>query len=110
MTNLVHRINGSIRNTLWVVQFKKLCGKFDINYLEAETLTLNNGYISGFFEADGTINISVSKTSQHDSLLPGIIGKIARLENSRGANQLRIEISNKYSENLEFFQQAFGSG
>jgi len=30
--NLLHRINGSIRNTGRVMQYKKLCEKFNIDY------------------------------------------------------------------------------
>ncbi len=110
MVDLLHRINGSIRNSLRIVQFKRLCEKFSIDYLQPGLLTLENGYIAGFFDADGTILISVDKTSQPDSILPGTHGKITRLTNSRGFHQLRIEIANKYAEDLIFFQTAFGSG
>jgi len=110
MEDLLLRINGSIRNTIRLIQFKKLCEKFNIIYLKAKPLTLSNGYMAGFFDADGTIFIGVTKTSPEHSILPGIGGKITRLQNSRGHNQLRIEISNKYRENLIFFQEVFGSG
>ena len=55
MEDLLLRINGSIRNTIRVIQFKKLCEKFNIIYLKAKPLTLSNGYIAGFFDADGSI-------------------------------------------------------
>jgi ubiquinol-cytochrome c reductase cytochrome b subunit len=107
---LILRINGSIRNTVRIPQFKKLCNKFNIAYLEPKPLTLDNGYIAGFFDADGTIYISVSKASPKDSIVPEILGKIIRLQNSRSNHQLRIEISNKYKENLTIFKKAFNSG
>lgn len=110
MEDLLLRINGSIRNTIRVIQFKKLCEKFNIIYLKAKPLTLSNGYMAGFFDADGSIFIGVSKTSPEHSILSGVGGKIIRLQNSQGHNQLRIEISNKYRENLLFFQEVFGSG
>ena len=110
MINLIQRINGCVRNTVRVVQFQALCNHFNITYLVAEPLTLENGYLAGFFDADGTIYIGVNKTTQLNSILPGINGKITRLANSRGNNQLVISISNKYVENLICFQKAFGSG
>lgn len=108
--NLILRINGSIRNTVRIPQFKTLCSKFNVVYLEPKPLTLDNGYIAGFFDADGTIYIGVNKASPKNAIIPGTQGKISRLQNSRGHNQLRIEISNKYKENLIMFKKAFNSG
>jgi len=108
--NLILRINGSIRNTVRIPQFKTLCNKFNVAYLESKPLTLDNGYIAGFFDADGTIYIGINKASPKNSIIPGTQGKIIRLQNSRGHNQLRIEISNKYKENLIMFKKAFNSG
>jgi ubiquinol-cytochrome c reductase cytochrome b subunit len=108
--NLILRINGSIRNTVRIPQFQTLCNKFNVAYLEPKPLTLDNGYIAGFFDADGTIYISINKASPKHSIIPGTEGKIIRLQNSRGHNQLRIEISNKYKENLMMFKKAFNSG
>jgi ubiquinol-cytochrome c reductase cytochrome b subunit len=110
MINLIHRVNGCIRNTVRVLQFQTLCNHFNIRYLVAEPLTLENGYLAGFFDADGTIYIGVTKATQPDSILPGANGKITRLANSQGNNQLVISISNKSIENLIGFQKAFGSG
>lgn len=108
--NLLQRINGFIRTTIRKCQFKKLCYKFQITYLEAKPLTLNDGYIAGLFDAAGSILISVNKTSPADSIRQGKRGKIIRLQNSKSFNQLRIEITNKRAENLLCLQQAFASG
>ncbi len=110
MIQLIMRINGSIRNTVRIVQFKKLCKFLNIPYLKAKPLTSDNGYIAGFFDADGTVCISVTKSSQHDSIKSGTFGKIQRLINARTHHQLEISISNKYFENLIQFQIAFGFG
>lgn len=110
MIELICRVNGFIRNTIRVSQFQKICIHFNIVYLKPQPLTINDGYIAGFFDADGTICINIIKNSQKDSILSGIDGKIQRLANSRGYNQLQIFISNKYLENLLIFQQAFGFG
>nr|QWL15189.1 hypothetical protein [Ulva rigida] len=110
MVELINRINGNIRNTIRVKQFKKICSYFNIIYIEAKPLTLNNGYISGFFDADGTICIRVNKTSKENSIKSGTFGKIERLKTARANHQIEISIANKYLENIIIFKQAFGFG
>lgn len=110
MKNLINRLNGNIRNTIRIPQFKKICRHFNIEFISAPSLTNKNSYTSGFFDADGSIYISVSKSSSQSSTLIGVNGKIKRLSESCGFHQLGIEISNKYQENLIIFQQAFGFG
>ena len=108
--NLINRINGNIRNTIRVKQFKKICSYFTIDYIEAKPLTAYNGYISGFFDADGTICIGITKNSKENSIKSGVFGKIQRLCKARGHHKLEISISNKYFENIVIFQKAFGFG
>lgn len=110
MIELINRVNGFIRNTIRVVQFQKICKFFNIIYLEAEPLSMYDGYIAGFFDADGTICMCITKTSQKDSIKSGTAGKIERLINARGNHQIQISIANKYFENVKFFQKAFGFG
>lgn len=110
MVNLINRINGNIRNTIRVKQFQKICSYFNIDYIEAEQLTAYNGYISGFFDADGTICIRISKNCKEDSIKSGVFGKIQRLSKARGYHQIEISISNKYFENIVIFKKAFGFG
>lgn len=110
MKNLINRINGNIRNTIRIPQLKKICKHFNIEFIPAQFLTDKDGYISGFFDADGSIYISVLKSSSENSILSGINGKIKRLAESGSYHQLGIEISNKYKENLIIFQKAFGFG
>ena len=107
---LIHRINGSIRNTIRVPQLQKLCKKFDIPFEASPILTIQNGYMAGFFDADGTIYIGVTKISPINATQGGVLGKINRLYLSGANHQLRISISNKYKSNLTFFVTAFGFG
>ena len=51
----IHRIKGFIRNTSRVSQFQKLCEKFDILFEPASKFQIQNGYMAGFFDADGTL-------------------------------------------------------
>ena len=110
MRELINRINGHIRNNVRVTQFKKVCTHFDIEWIHTLSLTNTNAYTAGFFDADGSIYISVLKSSSENSTLVGINGKIKRLAESGAYHQLGIEISNKYKENLIIFQKAFGFG
>lgn len=107
---LIYRINGSIRNSIRVKQFKNICYKFNIIFIPASPLTLNNGYSAGFFDADGNIYVTTTCNLTQYSIQKGILGKINRLYFSRGANQLKISISNKYYENVIIFYNAFRFG
>lgn len=107
---LIHRINGSIRNSIRIPQFQKLCEKFDICFKFAPALTIHNGYMAGFFDADGTVYLNVTKVCTIPATQKGVLGKINRLYLSKSHNQVRIGISNKYESNLAFFRNAFGFG
>ena len=58
--NLIYDINGLIRNPNRLVQLNKICIKYNINLIWPDKLTYNNGWLSGFFDADGTITINKS--------------------------------------------------
>lgn len=108
---LIQRINGFILNSKRVPQLQKLCFKFDIPFIPAKPITKNTAYIAGFFDADGTIYMSVGpKYCRQYATQKGILGKINRLYASRGANQLRICISNKLFPNLIIFKESLQLG
>jgi hypothetical protein len=58
MKNLIHRINGNIRNSKRIPQLERVCLILGIHYLSPITLTLKNSWFSGFFDADGSITTS----------------------------------------------------
>lgn len=108
---LIQRINGQIFNSQRVPQLQALCNKFDIQFIPAKPLSQTSAYTAGFFDADGTIYMAVgSRFCREYVTEKGILGKINRLTHSRGANQVKISISNKYLQNLLAFQQAFQLG
>lgn len=55
LINLINAINGEIRNPIRFEQFSNLCKIYGIIPLEASPLTYYNGWLSGFFDADGSI-------------------------------------------------------
>lgn len=57
---LINDVNGLIRNPNRLVQLNKICIKYDLNLSFPEKLTHNNGWLAGFFDADGTITLNKS--------------------------------------------------
>ena len=80
LLRLINDVNGLIRNSYRLVQLNKVCIKYDLNLISPENLTFNNGWLSGFFDADGSISInkaswqlSLSATQKTAELLNPLI-------------------------------------
>nr|WLF85159.1 hypothetical protein [Amanita phalloides] len=80
LLNLVKDINGLIRNPNILVQLNKICLKYSINLIFPDKLTSDNGWLSGFFDADGTVTInktnwqlSISVSQKTSELLTPLI-------------------------------------
>ena len=56
--NLVNDINGHIRNSNRLVQLNKICYKYELSLNFPNKLTFDNGWFTGFFDADGSISIN----------------------------------------------------
>ena len=74
MLELVKRINGNIRHTTRIKQLEQVCSKLDINIIYPSNLTRNNGWFSGFFDADGTITYSIK--SNYPQLTISVTNKL----------------------------------
>lgn len=61
LLDLINDINGLIRNPNRLVQLNNVCIKYNLNFIWPEELTLDDGWLSGFFDADGTITINKTK-------------------------------------------------
>lgn len=55
---LINDLNGHLRNPVRLLQFNKLCVKYNIKLKYPEPLTFNNGWLSGFIDSDGSIYYS----------------------------------------------------
>lgn len=86
MINLITCVNGHIRNPIRLKQFELICKKLNITILNPSLLDISNGWFSGFFDADGTITMSMKNDYP----------------------QLTISTSNKLKENVNSFQKIFG--
>lgn len=55
LLNLIHAVNGLIRNPVRILQLGKICAKYDINLIDTQPLTYYSGWLAGFFDSDGSI-------------------------------------------------------
>ena len=58
LVDLTRGLNGLIRNTIRLTQFKKVCQAFNLEPIEPKLLTGQDGYIAGLFITDGSIYIN----------------------------------------------------
>jgi hypothetical protein len=84
LLNLIKDVNGHIRNSNRLIQLNKICDKYEINLIYPEKLKHNNGWLSGFFDSDGTVTINMTNT------------------------QLSISVSQKTSELLQPLVELYG--
>lgn len=109
--NIIHRLNGKLYNPARINQFEKVCDILKIRIKKSPyMLEMPNGYLAGLIDSDGTIAISVSKTSAILSQKPGKEGKIARLSKSRSCNQIYLKITSIYKEPLFLINRSYNFG
>jgi hypothetical protein len=84
---LVHKVNGHIRATSRTVQFKALCELVNITYISPIPLMANDPYLSGFFDADGSLYFASNGQKVKD--------------------RVQMEVSSKYKDDLEVFKEAY---
>lgn len=63
LLELIHSVNGEIRNPVRLLQLNKICEKYNITLIQPSILTYNNGWFSGFFDSDGSVYLNL-KSSQ----------------------------------------------
>jgi len=56
---IINAVNGLIRNPSRIIQLGKICNKYNIIIKESEPLTYDNGWLSGFFDSDGSIYLNL---------------------------------------------------
>jgi hypothetical protein len=82
LLNLIHAINGEIRNPIRLLQLNKICEIYDISVIQPYTLTYNNGWFSGFFDSDGSIYLNLKSfqifitTSQKNKFLLDLLPEL----------------------------------
>jgi hypothetical protein len=59
---LINDVNGHIRNSNRLIQFNKILDKYNLQLIYPKKLNYDNGWLSGFFDADGTVTINCTNT------------------------------------------------
>ena len=62
LLKLIYAVNGLIRNPIRMLQLTKICEKYEILFLYPEPLVYNNGWLSGFFDTDGSIYLNLTSS------------------------------------------------
>jgi hypothetical protein len=104
LLNLVKALNGRIRNSIRLDQFRRICDLYQIPLILPGLYTWDSGYASGLFDSDGKILLSVKATNAPKNL-KGTNGKIKRLSYATKV-QLSLGITQKYRNNLSFLTQS----
>nr|YP_009072330.1 LAGLIDADG endonuclease [Sclerotinia borealis]AHX82994.1 LAGLIDADG endonuclease [Sclerotinia borealis] len=86
MIELINRVNGNIRHTSRIKQLESICLTLGINIIYPKAITIQNGWFSGFFDADGTITCSMKNSYP----------------------QLTISVTNKLQVDVISFKHIFG--
>ena len=111
LVQILNRLNGLLYNINRLQQFKKCCNLLNIKVIPSlVTINGNNKYLSGLLDSNGIIAISVSKTNSKNSQLFGLAGKIKRLEQSRGNNQLYLKITSASEESILILKNSYSFG
>lgn len=86
LISLIRHVNGNLRNPTRLLQINKLCLKYSIGLIYPNTMTYNNGWLSGFIDSEGLIcfnqesgQMSISITQKNKYLLDPLV----RLYNGR---------------------------
>lgn len=109
--DIVNRLNGKLYNKARIEQFKKVCELINIEQIPSPSLlNKENTYIAGLIDSDGSLTISVSKSSTEDSQISGVEGRTIRLINSRAHNQISLKITSIDQNNLILLQNSYSLG
>jgi hypothetical protein len=62
LLKLIYMVNGLIRNPIRMLQLAKICEKYNISFLYPKPLIYNNGWLSGFFDTDGSVYLNLASS------------------------------------------------
>lgn len=82
ITAIVNGLNGRIRNPTRLLQLNRVCELYNIHFKETSILTYDNGWLSGFIDADGSVYMNktsvqvIISASQKNKYLLDLIAEI----------------------------------
>nr|YP_009184797.1 putative LAGLIDADG homing endonuclease [Jenufa perforata]ALO62922.1 putative LAGLIDADG homing endonuclease [Jenufa perforata] len=108
---IVKRVNGKLHDKYRIKQLKQVCELLNLPYINPPLiLGKNNAYLSGLIDSNGTLTISVSKSSAENSQKSGVEGRKIRLINSKGYNQITFKITSVDLKKLNVIKDSYGFG
>jgi len=109
--DIVKRLNGLLRNPIRMAQLECVCEIYSVEYLTPCLFILkDDAYLSGLIDSDGSFTISVSHSSAKNSQISGVEGRITRLIQAKGHNQISLKITSSHKTYLEMIQNSYGYG
>lgn len=109
--DILNRLNGRLYNKARLEQFKTACEMTGIKQKQSPPLLdKKSAYLAGLIDSDGTICITVSKVKKEDSTVSKNEGKILRLKNSRGNNQISLKVTSIDKDNIQLLKDSYGFG
>jgi len=76
MIDLVNRVNGYIRHNGRLVQLNRVCTTLGLPLLSPDSLHMEHGWFSGFFDADGTIGYYLKGLNDNPQLTLSVTNKL----------------------------------
>ena len=86
MKILIGCINGYIQHSSRLAQLHRVCQQLNISVVDPTIMTSSSAWFSGFFDADGTIGISIKNSYP----------------------QLSVRVANKLFQDVEWYKKVFG--
>jgi hypothetical protein len=86
MINLIININGYIRHTSRLQQLHRVCQQLEISVISPTKLDKESNWFAGFFDADGTITMSMKNNHP----------------------QLSLRVENKLLQDVQYYKDVFG--
>lgn len=80
LINLISAINGEIRNPIRVEQLSRICINYNIPFYPAAPLTYYNGWLYGFFDADGSIYLGLSSDQLFITASNNVLSQLTALQ------------------------------
>ena len=109
--NIVQRLNGKLYHPVRLKQFQQVCKLYYVEWIQPSVLlNPDNSYLSGLIDSDGSIVISINKSSSENSQISGVDGRIIRLIHAKGFSQLSLKITSSYESYVKMIQESYGYG